>query len=157
MPSRVIRSPEDRERLFAALSAELPPFTVAWKKGAHRTKPQNRLSWKWYTELAAQMDDREIEDVRAYCKLHYGVPILRAEDHLFRATYDKTIKPLDYEDKIAAFKQFQFPVSSLMSKPQMIRYLDTIQRSFLERGYTLTDPDPAYLEWRKSVKTTKGE
>ena len=62
------------------------------------------------------------------CKLHFGVPILRAEDEHFREFYDGALKRLTYEQKMAAMEYV--PVTSIMSKAQLSRYLEDMRESF---------------------------
>jgi hypothetical protein len=80
--------------------------------------------------------------VRAWGKLHHGVPILRAENDDFRAKYDRAIRPLPYDIKLELMAEpFSFPVTSLMNVLQKVRYLDAIHRALSEMGVILTDPD----------------
>lgn len=142
MPTRVLRGPEDIERLSVFLGA-FPkfPLTVTITKGASRSTQQNRLSQRWFSDIARQMEGETHEDVRAFCKLHFGVPILRAENDAFRQSYDRTMKALDYETKLAAIKAFDLPVTRLMTGPQMTAFMDEMQRHWLGLGFSLTNPD----------------
>jgi thiamine kinase-like enzyme len=88
-------------------------------------------------------EDRQ-EDARGhrrYCKLHHGVPILRAEDADFREAYDAVIKPLDYETKLKAMDHW--PVTSLMNKAQMSKFLEDIREDYRKRGVQLQFPEAA--------------
>lgn len=146
MPERVLRTPDDIDglaRLFGVMSL---PVTVRWQTGVDRTGQQNRLQWLWAKEVAEQLDDRAAEDVQAEWKLTVGVPILRADDEEFRVIYDASIRPLTYEQKIAAMK-IAFPVSSLFNVRQMVRYLDEVQRQCLTMGLRLTEPDPELAQY----------
>lgn len=110
----------------------------------HRTLEQNRLQFKWHMEAAMQLKDESAEDKRAYCKLHFGVPILRAESEEFRGQYDQIIRPLPYEQKLALMKApIDFPVSRLMSVEQSSRYLDSIRLHYMGQGVMLTIPEAA--------------
>ena len=110
------------------------------KKKRDRSIEQNRLQFKWATEVAAQCQDRSIEEVRNDWKLRHGVPILRRDDAGFREFYDTGLKHLPtFEQKLVAMRYV--PISSLMSVHQMQEYLDLIQRESLQQGYMLTDPD----------------
>jgi hypothetical protein len=87
------------------------------------------------------LEGQTVEDLRAYCKLTIGVPILRAEDETFREKYDAVVRPLSYEKKIALMKEpLDFPVTRLMSTRQATAYLEGIHRHFSEQGLALTDP-----------------
>lgn len=114
-----------------------------FKKASKRTIEQNRLQRLWINEIHEQRDgDQTKEEIRAYCKLHFGVPILRNDDEQFREAYDRVIRPLDYSDKIFAMSvPLDFPVTRLMTTKQKTRYLEEMRKYFLELGVRLTDPD----------------
>lgn len=66
------------------------------------------------------------------------MPILRAEDEEFRTFYDGALKGLSYEQKREAMKFV--PVTSLMTKPQLSKYLEAMQNDFIGRGVRLEFP-----------------
>lgn len=118
------------------------PFTVAIKAGKHRTNNQNSLQRKWMQEASDQLQDESAEQKRGYCKLHFGVPILRNSDDSFCAEYDQVIKPLPYEQKLRLMMvPFDFRVTSLMSTKQKTQYLDEVAAHFQSQGVQLTHPD----------------
>ena len=100
-----------------------------------RSIDQNALSHQWYTEMALSLPESDATGWRRYCKLHHGVPILRAEDEEFRTVYDKAIKPHTYEDKLAMMDVL--PVTSRFTKTQFTRYLDAVRDDFARRGVYL--------------------
>ena len=108
------------------------------KSGKKRSLSQNDISHAWYEQLAREMREDDAEGWKSYCKLHHGVPILRTEDEDFRATYDKAIRPLSYEQKLAVMKIL--PVTSLMTKAQLSRYLEAVQADFRAKGVWLEFP-----------------
>lgn len=147
MATRVIRAPEDIAKLSNFLSARTKfPLTVTVTQGANRSGVQNRLAQRWFTDIARQLGDQTHEDVRAECKLHFGVPILRAENEAFRQSYDSTMLGLPYEEKLAAVKAFDLPVTRLMTAKQMTAFMDEIQRTWTQRGFRLTDPEAQKYE-----------
>ena len=111
-----------------------------------RSLSSNALSHQWYSEIAKQTEDSAIS-AKAYCKLHYGVPILIAESEHFRDRYNRSIRGvLTYEQKLLAMELLD--VTSLMSKDQMCRYLNTMQREYANRGIILETPqDAEYGKW----------
>lgn len=115
------------------------PCTVKVTKGVKRSAEQNRLQWLWMKEASEQLGDQTAAEWQAYCKLHYGIPILREDDSEFRDAYDEIIKPLHYEQKLRAMEKF-FPVTSLMTTKQLTRYLDEVYVHFTEQGVHLTEP-----------------
>lgn len=96
--------------------------------GGKRSLNQNDLSHAWYAQMARE--DKQDDELghRCYCKLHHGVPILRAESEEFRAFYDTALKGLEYEQKRDAMKFV--PVTSLMDKAQLSKYLEAVQADY---------------------------
>ena len=142
MTTRVIKSETDRAVLLRLLKEHTVPFTVDIVKGKRRSTEQNRLQRLWMTEIAEQLEDQTPEEVRAYCKLTIGVPILRAENTHFCEKYDEFVKPLGYEQKMAMMAEpLDMPVTRLMTTDQKTRYLDGVCRHFAERGVMLTRPE----------------
>lgn len=141
MAVRFIESDRDRMLAHRYLDSQDLPFTMSVSKGGKRSVKQNRLQMLWLNEIAQQKEDMSVEEVRAYCKLTIGVPILRSENETFREKYDAVVKPLSYERKIALMMEpLDFPVTRLMSTKQATAYLDGIHRHFSEQGIVLTDP-----------------
>jgi len=141
----IIRTPLQRAQMLHALAARALPLVVTVEKfnprGRKRSVAQNRLQRLWLNEAAAQFEENT-EELRGYCKLRFGVPILRAEDEEFCAKYDAVIKPLPYETKLALMQEpFDFPVSRLMNVDQCTRYLELVARHLTTRGAVLTDPE----------------
>lgn len=110
-------------------------------KARKRSLDQNELSHVWYQQMARE--DRQLDALghKCYCKLHHGVPILRAEDSDFRNFYDTAIKGLDYEQKFSAMRYL--PVTSLMSVEQLSKYLEEVQDDYRRRGIWLEFPESA--------------
>lgn len=150
MAHRIIDTERDRA-LFAQLVGGLKlPFTVEWVQGRDRTRDQNALQWLWATEAADQLGDRTSSEVQRDWKLRHGVPILREDSAEFRATYDRLIKPLSYEEKVEAMEFID--VTSAMKVRQMVRFLDAVQRECLEQGLRLTDPDPELASYQSRYR-----
>lgn len=98
-----------------------------------RSKAQNALSHVWYAQLAVQLREFTAEGYKGFCKLHFGVPILRTEAE-FCELYDRVFKPMDYPTKIEIMsKPGLFDVTSLMKVEQMGLYLEQIQQHFADR------------------------
>ncbi|MDQ3287657.1 MAG: hypothetical protein M3Q42_05230 [Pseudomonadota bacterium] len=114
---------------------------VMWKVGKERSLDQNAISHVWYSQIVKELREDDELGVKRWCKLHFGVPILRAEDPDFRKFYDLAIKPhLDYEQKLLAMDHV--PVTSLMTKAQLSTYLKKMQDHYREeRGVILDFPD----------------
>lgn len=148
MTTRTLLNVSDRDAFVRLLETYKFPCTVNVKKGKDRTIEQNRLQRLWINEAVEQLGDETAEEKRAYCKLHFGVPILRAESEEFAAAYDKYIRPLPYETKLAYMAvPLDFPVSRLMTTRQTHEYLERIRGHFESQGVRLTIPDePRFVE-----------
>lgn len=142
----VLRVEGDADKLAKLLAGRKYPMTVTWTQGALRTTQQNRLAQRWFTDVANQLGDQTHDDVRAYCKLHFGVPILRAENEAFRQSYDLIMRPLPYAAKLAAVKDMDLPVTRLMTTKQQTQFMDDVQRHWSGMGIRLTDPEALKYE-----------
>lgn len=139
--NRIIETEQARDMLVKFITGKALPFTVSITDGKHRTTDQNKLQRLWVMEVAAQTGETP-EEVRGYCKLTFGVPILRAENDVFRAAYDEMIKPLPYAMKLKLMMEpFDFGVTRLMNTRQKTAYLDTIHRHYTSQGIVLTNPE----------------
>jgi hypothetical protein len=139
--SRTLLNVSDREQYFELVRSYKFPCTVNVTKGKDRTIEQNRLQRLWINEAAEQLGDETAEAKRAYCKLHFGVPLLRAESEDFCVAYDKYIRPLPYEQKLAFMAvPLDFPVTRLMSTRQTHSYLEEMRAHFTSLGVQLTVP-----------------
>ena len=139
MAHRIVATEYDRAAFIQLVQGLKLPATFEWQQGRDRSLDQNRLQFLWAREAAEQRGDVTADEVRREWKLRHGVPILREESAEFRATYDRAVRPLPYDQKLEAMHIID--VTSLMKVTQMIRYLDTIQRECAEQGIRLTDPD----------------
>jgi hypothetical protein len=101
-----------------------------------RSVGQNNKTHAWYEEISAALKEYDAQGWKRYCKLHHGVPILRAEDEEFKDFYDAAMKrSLTYEQKLTAMDFV--PVTSIMSKPQLSKYCDAVQNDFFAKGVIL--------------------
>lgn len=119
-----------RERIefFRKHLEEQNVWPICWKAFPYkdpRSLDQNALINCAYADIS-QSTEEGVVDVRRRCKLHFGVPILRAHDEEFRGVYDKIVRPHAYEDKLSIMDFL--PVTSRMKKPQASEYLDTLFR-----------------------------
>lgn len=143
MVERIVKSDDDLALLKVYLDGRKRPITVTIEDGRNRSTEQNRLSHKWYQEIAAQTGE-DVEDVRARCKLEIGVPIMRKASDKFRATYDSNIRALPYERKLAVIRDMDVPVTRLMNVADMTRYMDEVFRRHSEFGVALTLPEDKF-------------
>lgn len=146
MPTKVIREPGHVDALAIILKGRKLPLTVSWAQGAARSGAQNRISHRWYQDISRQLGDRTTEDVRAECKRQYGVPILLRENVDFAASWERIMARLTYEEQVAAIRDFDLPVTRLLTVRQMTEYLDTMGREYRSQGLYLTDPEAMKYE-----------
>ena len=114
---------------------------LRWTAGSKRSLDQNAISHAWYEQVARELREGSALDAKCESKLVCGVPILRAEDVEFRATYDRLLRPMAYADKLELMKVL--PVTSLMTKPQLSQYLEAMQAHWAKRDVWLQFPDQA--------------
>jgi len=131
----------ERERMnfvsfVAQLNLEGEGYEFSWRKHHHkRNLDQNALLYEFYN-IASNASGEPIAEIKALMKLRYGVPILRSEEASFRDKYDQLIKlRFSYEEKLALMDWM--PVSSLMNKKQMSRYIEDIVQHYAIQGIVL--------------------
>jgi len=109
--------------------------------GKDRSLTQNATAHMWFSQIVRELrEDTELE-VKRFCKLTMGVPILRAEDDEFREFYDSCIKPhLSYEQKLKAMDALD--VTSRMKVSQMQQFLDAMVEHYAKLGVVLVAEKP---------------
>ncbi len=141
MATRSVETEQDRQSLLRRIETHKLPFTVSIEAGRSRTTKQNKLQRQWINEIAEQMPEHSAEEWRGICKLHFGVPIMRAANEGFQQTYDEVIRPMDYQDKVKLMMvPLDLPVTRLMKTREHTEYLDAIHKHFCALGVALTDP-----------------
>jgi len=101
----------------------------------------NAVSHGWYAQASMALQEDTPAGIKGYCKLHFGVPILRT-DAEFCEMYDRIFKPLDYPTKLEIMAMpGLFDVTSLMKVDQMNQYMKHIQQHYAERGVQLLFPN----------------
>ncbi|MES9841202.1 MAG: hypothetical protein ABW134_11670 [Candidatus Thiodiazotropha endolucinida] len=106
-----------------------------------RSNEQNRLQRLWLKE-AEKQGDMTAEEYRGYCKLHFGVPIMRRDSEEFQEVYDRLIRPRPYVEKLELMMiPMDMPVTRIMTVKQKTEYLSSMCKHFvIECGFKLTDP-----------------
>jgi hypothetical protein len=141
MTDRIIHNTHDREQAKRFMDTMGFPFTMSIRKGADRTVNQNRTQRLWLNDAAEQLGDQTPEELRGYCKLTIGVPIMREASEEFREAYDRIIKPHTYEEKLQMMMEpLDFPCTRLMTTKEKTRYLDAMYDHFTGQGLVLTRP-----------------
>jgi hypothetical protein len=146
MTIRLIKTEQQRELLIKYVQNRRLPFSADISEADIRSNKQNALQHMWLRELEDQ-GDNTAEEYRGYCKLHFGVAIMKAESLEWAEKYDRIIKPLDYAKKLEMMiEPMDFPVTRLMSPKGAMQYLDKIYQHFTGLGFCLTDPSYQGIE-----------
>jgi hypothetical protein len=141
MATRIVETEFERRQLLKFVEGHKLPLTVQITAVGKRSARQNRLNRQWMLDIASQLDGWGAEYARGYCKLHFGVPILRNENEDFAKKYNDVVRPLPYEIKIKLMMTpHDLAVTRLMTVKQQTAYLDAVHRHFSEQGVVLTDP-----------------
>lgn len=141
MTRRIVETESERRQAIRFIEGHKLPMTIGIEAIGKRSARQNRLNRQWMLDIAGQMEGWSAEYTRGYCKLHFGIPILRADDEEFCREYDALVRPLPYEHKLKLMMvPFDFGVTRRMTTKQQTAYLDAVHRHFSEQGVALTDP-----------------
>ena len=150
---RWIKSEDDLKALKLLISNMQGPFTLTIERGIRekRSTDQNRLQRLWVNE-AEQQGDMTAEEYRAYCKLHFGVPMLRNENDTFAELYDSKVRdrvpPYSYEQKLEFMAiPWDMHVTRLMTIKQHDKYLNMMHDHFTSLGMILTIPND--IDWEQ--------
>jgi hypothetical protein len=117
----------------------------SYRPGKDRTLDQNGLWFAMYTRIAQMTEIGDVEDARRYCKLHFGVPIMRNASEEFRHAWNVSFLMLAYETKLelmgacALFGPDGFPVTRLFDRAQGVAYTDKIAAEFSAKGVVFDD------------------
>lgn len=118
---------------------------VSMREGKDRTLDQNALWFAMYQRIAQMTQMGDVEDVRRWCKLHLGVPIMRKADVDFFNAWNRSFLHLTYEEKLHLmgpcnlFGPDGFPVTRLFNRAQGIAYTDQIMAEFSAKGVVFDD------------------
>ncbi|WP_210669080.1 hypothetical protein [Pseudomonas protegens] len=111
---------------------------VSMRPGKDRTLDQNALWFAMYERIAKSTEMGDIEDVRRYCKLHLGVPIMRAgcAESFIHLDYDVKLRLMG---PCAMFGPDGFPVTRLFDRAQGCQYTDRIVAEFAPQEVFFSD------------------
>ena len=144
MTEKIIRTVEELGGIVQFIQDQKLPLTIDVRSTKKRSLEQNRLQRLWMNEISQALGDRTPEEVRGYCKLRFGVPILRESTEAFREKYARILKPLGYAEKLELMMEpIDLPVTRFMNTQQATEYLDRITNHFSEQGIILTLPEAA--------------
>lgn len=143
MPARILRTDQERAAWVRFLDAQELPLTVSAVKGAKRSNPQNSTVHKWFGQIADEYGQSAAE-VKAECKLVWGLPIMQAERPEWVAEWEPLYGPLPYAQRRKLFECI--PMTGMMTVKQMTAFMDAIQREYRAQGIALIDPEARRLE-----------
>lgn len=130
---------------ITAMFREHKFLVVSIRPGKDRTLDQNALWFAMYQRIAQMTEIGDVEDARRYCKLHFGVPIMRKACEDFRHAWGVSFLMLTYETKLelmgpcALFGPDGFPVTRLFDRAQGVAYTDKIAQEFGAKGVVFDD------------------
>lgn len=130
---------------LTAMFREKKYVVVSLRHGKDRTLDQNALWWAMYQRIAQMTQMGDVDDVRRWCKLHLGVPIMRKADVDFFNAWNRSFLHLTYEEKLHLmgpcnlFGPDGFPVTRLFNRAQGIAYTDQIVAEFSAKGVVFAD------------------
>jgi len=99
-----------------------------------RSLDQNALWAVFYTIIGKALGQTSVE-VKAECKLNYGVPILCEQDDGFKRMWRKLFEPLNYEMQLSAMRHIG--VTREFSKMNGSIYTETLQREYAKSNIIL--------------------
>ena len=127
----VVRNIQQARYLVDQLDYSKPLLIEVSDADKRRSLPQNDKSHVWYNEVDKQLC-LPVGTTKCECKLYFGVPILRAENEDFCQGYDRLIKNrMTREEKLELMRWF--PVTSLMTKAQKSRYMESVQHYYADQ------------------------
>lgn len=133
---RVKRFTERIKELFEA--NKYVRFTWSLEK---RSLDQNALINIWYREIGNKLGEEE-KEVRARCKLDYGVPIRKREEKfakVWKALEQRVFNAYNTPPREVALAFIEnFSITSEMDSQQMSEYMQTINRVHSVQGVTLS-------------------
>tara|TARA_R110000850_G_scaffold275207_1_gene414146 strand:+ start:21534 stop:22004 length:471 start_codon:yes stop_codon:yes gene_type:complete len=130
---------------LTAMFREKKYVVVSLRPGKDRTLDQNALWFALYQRIAEMTEIGDVEDARRYCKLHFGVVIMRKDSEEFRRGWSQMFIHLDYEQKLelmgpcSIFGPDGFPVTRLFNRAQGITYTNQIVDAFRAKGVFFDD------------------
>ena len=139
-----VRDADTLVSLYARLGDMPHPFTVQVRHGEGRSMSQNALFHAWMGQIAKATHD-EPGSVKADCHIRWGIPILRAEDEAYDAFINAALGGRTRKDVKDMIERGFVSCSSLMSKPQLSRYMDAVWREYAPHVQLM---DPEEVKWR---------
>lgn len=131
-----------------ALWCEHKYIRLRWSTSKNRTLDQNALWAAFYQRISQVMGDGSAnyaQDVKAECKLLYGVPILLRESERFKAGWERYFAKESYQTQLflmgpnPLFGKDGFPVTRLLDTKTGAEYTDTLVKVYSQNGVDFSD------------------
>lgn len=139
----IINSDESLSRFIGELREDYFKhryLEVKVKAGTKRSLNQNAISHVWYEQIARELREYDTLGWKCYSKYTLGVPLLYASDEEFATFWQNNIRmSFTYEQKIEMMKFM--PVTSIMNKETLSKYLEAMIEHFAKRGVMLQFPN----------------
>lgn len=104
--------------------------------GEKRSGLQNNMQYAWYSEIA-KFEQQTTREIRGFCKLEFGIPILREEPSFDKYWCKYWESRYTYEELLFLLGGAMVSVTSLFNKAQETRYLNDIQFFYSNKGLIL--------------------
>lgn len=146
-----ITTPQTRQEVIEAING-LPDgkWTVKiWPWSQKKTTAQNRLLWKWNTEIGEHFG-MESEEMHLYLKEHLLLTILYRDDPGFARMADaiKKVKSTSKDDyHFMRAEVIKLVSTTKLDSKQMTEYLNKVRRFGHENGAEITIPPDKEMEW----------
>jgi hypothetical protein len=141
MPTRTVETEQARDMLHRFIDAQKLPFVCSIEQGKLRSTKQNKLQRLWIKEISEQLGDTTPEEIRGYCKLSFGVPILCEDSEMFDQRWRYITQGMSPEQKLNLMMEpMDMAITRAMTTKQKKEYLDRMGRHFAQQGIELTDP-----------------
>lgn len=105
-----------------------------------RTKAQNRLLHRFFSDIERQTMGQTAAEIKAHCNLTYGRPILARDDPEWESAFGYIFDSLNHPAKLKAIRVLDIPFTRRMGVKQLTEYIEQMQRDYAEAGIRLTDP-----------------
>lgn len=140
-----MRSLSEAIQFMASMFREHKYLVLSWRTGRDRSLEQNGLWAGMYKRSAETTGQGTPDEVRAYCKLHFGVPIMCRDDEGFAAGWQRYFSLLPYEEQMhlmgpnPLFGPHGFPVTRLFSTRQGAEFTEALLDHFEPKGVYFDD------------------
>jgi hypothetical protein len=142
MSESILLTPENHSRATNAITkaiSEGGQVLTIKDEDKSRNNAQNRLAFTLYNHVDTVSKST---NAREYCKYHFGISILIADDAEMMDFFKLVMSKLSYEERISSM--VKMPVTSLMTVKQFTAFIEKIYNHYDPQGLQLPKPDDLY-------------